>query len=137
MKLLALVSEIKSDLGDLGINYAVLNLDDKAKQYLEERQVLFKAVRSIANDLNNMRFVGCSFITFYRDIDLRLIMGEDEEHILFENGYFELPDGLDISTNVEDAPHPQLVIGNNIWYVLAGYEGAEICTQPILFEDAK
>jgi len=140
MKLLVQVNTIDGER-ETSIGYALVEMNNETVEYLTKRRALFEASKKFADDLSDMRFWGCEFITFHGDIDLDAVMSEDEQHLFDERGYWEVSDDFSF-TNAEEAVEwefEQVVLDGDSWYVTANEKdvGTEIQTREIPHELSK
>jgi hypothetical protein len=133
MKLLLQVSTVDGDL-EAEINYAIVEISDEVKQYLVQRLALFNAVKQISDDLADLRFWGCDFITFYNNLDLSKVMDEDEENLFGEQGYWEVPDDFANDEEAADWELVRLVLDGESCNISANEnDGVEIITRDVPF----
>jgi len=139
MKLLLQVSGVDATESD--INYATIEIDDEVKQYLAKRQSLFVTAQQFAEDLMDLRFVACSFITFYNNIDLDFVMGKGEQKEFEGQGYWKIPDDLPTESSVlaEQIQSETLILDDESFYIIAfdgmanDEDGSDVMTREVPF----
>jgi hypothetical protein len=132
MKILVQVNTIDGEANS-DINYAIIEVTDEMQQYLAKRKALFEASLQYAEDLSDMRFWGCAFITFHNNIDLDTVMSEDEQHLFDEKGHWAVPDDFANDEESSEWELEQVVLDGESWYVTANEKdtGVEIKTREI------
>lgn len=132
MKLLVQVSTIDGER-ETDIQYAIIEVNAETQEYLTKRKVLFAASKNFAEDLSDMRFWGCSFVTFHGNIDLDELIDEDEQHTFDEQGYWEVSDDFANDEEVSEWEFEQVVLDGDSWYITANEKGTgvEIKTREI------
>ncbi|MCK9567500.1 hypothetical protein M0R72_00960 [Candidatus Pacearchaeota archaeon] len=135
MKILIQVNTIDGEL-ETDIQYAVVEVNPEMQQYLTQRLALFNASKQFATDLSDMRFWGCAFITFHSNIDLDTLLGEDEQHVFDEQGYWAVVDDFANDEEASEWEFEQVVLDGDGWYVTANEKdtGVEIKTREIPYD---
>ena len=137
MKLLVQVNTIDGER-ETAIGYAIVAVTAEMQEYMAKRRALFAASKNFADDLSDMRFWGCDFITFHGDIDLDTVMSEDEQHMFDEKGYWEVSDDFEFANDEEvvEWEFEQVVLDGDSWYVTANEKdvGVEVKTREMPHE---
>lgn len=138
MKLLVQVSTIDGER-QAGIIYAVIEVTDATTEYLTTGKALFTASKQFADHLATMRFWGCSFITFYNDLDLSKFIDENEKHLFDELGYWAVSDDFAKDVEEVECEFEQVVLDGDSWYVTANEKdtGVEVKTREIPYDCSK
>ena len=133
MKILLQVITVDCDL-ETEIKYAIVKINDEIKQYLAQRLALFNIAKQFADDISDIRFWGCSFITFHKNIDLSALLDEDEEHVFDEQGYWEVPDDFANDEEAADCELERVSLDSDGWNVSANENyGVEVTTRDVPF----
>jgi len=131
MKLLLQISGVDGIESD--ISYAIAEINDDVKQYLAQRQALFNTAVQFADDLLDLRFMGCDFVTFYHDLDVDAAIGEHGD-LFDEQGFLEVPDSFANDEKSADVDLDlRLILDNDYWYVTAYENGIEVMTREVQF----
>ena len=131
MKLLTRVYTVDSAEDEV-IVFAVIEMNDEFKEYINKLQILFSTVKQFDNNLFEIRLWGCPFVKFYNtlsDFDFTQLNHFDE------NGYSEAPDNIDEDeeSSVVEVDGIQLLIDDHSWGLVANEldTGISIATQSI------
>jgi hypothetical protein len=116
MKLLVQVNTV-AGLLESEVQYAIIEVTSEMQEYLTKRRALFTASQQYADDLWDMRFSGCAFVTFYDNIDLDAVMDESEQHLLEQHGYWKVSDDFANDEEASECECTQVVLDGDTWYI--------------------
>lgn len=108
---------------DEQVKFAIVDISDEVKEYLNIRKTLLTGVRQALStivgddeDLNDIRFSGFDFVSFYgNDLDISSVVPNVEE--FYKTGYCLVPDDFAEDVEEMEIEYHMFVIMSKTWYV--------------------